>query len=306
MRNVMQEKAPPEHSFMTIREVADLLRLKERKIYELVAHKQIPCTRVSGKWLFPRQQIDSWLAQNSEYQCDSALRKPVPPVVVGSHDPLLEWALGEMGFPFSLQVNGSTEGLNRFAAGNAVICGIHLLDPNSGEYNVPMVKSLLGQADVVLIEWAHREQGLVLAPGNPLGIHELADLKETKARVIERQEGAGSRILFAHLLAGVGLNRENLTILPQPARSHNDVGFAICCGQADAGLAVYAIARQMRLEFLPLSRERFDLVIRRRDYFEPTFQQLLLFAHTAQFRDKASEMGGYDLADFGKVHYNGP
>ena len=291
---------------MTIREVADLLRLKERKIYELVAHKQIPCTRVSGKWLFPRQQIDSWLAQNSEYQCDSTLRKPVPPVVVGSHDPLLEWALGEMGFPFSLQVNGSTEGLNRFAAGNAVICGIHLLDPNSGEYNVPMVKSLLGQADVVLIEWAHREQGLVLAPGNPLGIHELADLKETKARVIERQEGAGSRILFAHLLAEVGLNRENLTILPQPARSHNDVGFAICCGQADAGLAVYAIARQMRLEFLPLSRERFDLVIRRRDYFEPTFQQLLRFAHAAQFRDKASEMGGYDLSDFGKVHYNGP
>lgn len=302
----MQSNPTTEHDFMTIREVADLLRLKERKIYDLVAHKQIPCTRVSGKWLFPRRQIESWLAQNSEYQFDSTPRKAIPPVMVGSHDPLLEWALAETGFPFSLQINGSTEGLNRFIARSAVICGIHLLDPDSGEYNVPVVRALLGQEDVVLIEWAHREQGLVVAPGNPLGIHELADLQKTKARVIERQEGAGSRILFAHLLGKAGLSRENLTILPQAARSHNEVGFAICSGQADAGLAVYATAKQMRLEFLPLSKERFDLVIRRRDYFEPTFQQLLRFAHSAQLRDKASEMGGYDLSGLGTVHYNGP
>jgi putative molybdopterin biosynthesis protein len=302
----MQQKTSTEHDFMTIREVAELLRLKERKIYDLVAHKQIPCTRVSGKWLFPRRQIESWLARNSEYQFEAVSRQPIPPVVVGSHDPLLEWALGALGFPLSLQINGSTEGLKRFVAGNAVICGIHLLDGGSGEYNVPMVKELAGLEDIVLIEWARREQGLLMAPGNPLGIRGLTDLQRTKAKIIERQEGAGSRILLAHLLAKAGLSREDLVILPEAARSHTDVGFAICSGQADVGLAVYAIAKQLRLEFLPLCTERFDLVIRRRDYFEPTFQQLLQFARSEPFRDKAAEMGGYDLSGFGTVHYNGP
>jgi putative molybdopterin biosynthesis protein len=158
----------------------------------------------------------------------------------------------------------------------------------------------------VLLRWAEREQGLVLAAGNPLRIRGLADLVKTSARVIERQEGAGSRLLFRHLLKQAGLKPEALRLLPQPARGHVDIGLAVCSGQADAGIAVYSVARQMKLDWLPLARERFDLAIRRRDYFEPPFQTLLKFTRTAAFAEKAASLGGYDISALGEVLYNSP
>jgi putative molybdopterin biosynthesis protein len=304
-------KAEPDDAqeMMTVQEVARYLRLKERKIYDLLAQKRIPCTRVTGKWLFPRQQIDLWLRQNSECPVGSVLEgggHAPPRVAVGSHDPLLEWALGETGYPLALQMNGSQEGLERFAAGEGTVCGLHLFDPDSGEYNLPAVREHLAREEVVLLHWAFREQGLVLAAGNPLNIRKLADLARTSARIVERQEGAGSRLLFRHLAQKAGLAPDGLNLLPQPARGHVDIGLAVCSGQADAGLAVYSVARQMKLEFLPLARERFDLVIRRRDYFEPPFQTLLKFARTPAFAEKAESLGGYDIAGLGEVLYNAP
>jgi excisionase family DNA binding protein len=292
---------------MTVQEVARYLRLKERKIYDLLAHKSIPCTRVTGKWLFPKEQIDLWLRQHSELTLEPAKStRPVPQVALGSHDPLLEWSIGEIGFPFALQMNGSAEGLARFAKREGVLCGMHLLDPESGEYNIDAVRRSLRQEEVVLVHWAWRQQGLVLAAGNPLGIRDLADLARTRARICERQEGAGSRALFRHLLRQRGLAVETLNLLPAPARSHVDVGLAVCSGAADAGIAVASIARQMRLDFLPLARERFDLVIRRFDYFEPGFQELLSFTRSSAFCEKAVALGGYGIEACGTVLYNSP
>ncbi|WP_347259109.1 helix-turn-helix transcriptional regulator [Methylocaldum sp.] len=294
-------------NMMTVPEVARYLRLKERKIYDLLAQKRIPCTRVTGKWLFPKEQIDIWLKQNSEFQVQPGAEvRPLPQVVVGSHDPLLEWALGETGYPLAMQMNGSTEGLERFAADEGVLCGIHLLDPASDEYNLPAVKEHLKGAEIVVLHWAWREQGLVLPAGNPLGIRALSDLARTRARIIERQEGAGSRLLFRHLLKQSGLSIESLNLLSQPARGHVDIGLAVCSGQADAGIAVQSVARQMKLEFLTLARERFDLVIRRRDYFEPPFQTLLKFTRAPEFAEKAQSLGGYDIGALGEVLYNSP
>ena len=293
---------------MTVPEVARYLRLKERKIYDLLARRSIPCTRVSGKWLFPRQQVDLWLRQNSDLPPTgfAKVANGVPPVVVGSHDPLLEWALAETGHPLALQMNGSSDGLERFASGEGMLCGLHLFDSATGEYNLPAVREHLAGDDLVLLHWARREQGLVLAVGNPLNIHGLTDLQRTSARIVERQDGAGSRLLFRHLLLKEGLDPAGLTILPHPARSHMDVGLAVCSGEADAGMAVQSVARQLQLEFLPLARERFDLVIRRRDYFEPGFQTLLKFTRTPAFAEKAACLGGYDVSALGDVLYNSP
>jgi putative molybdopterin biosynthesis protein len=291
---------------MTVQEVALYLRLKQRKIYDLLAQKRIPCTRVSGKWLFPKEQIDEWLRQNSEGEAlaaPHAMTSP-PPVVLGSHDPLLEWALGETGYPLAMQMNGSTEGLRRFAAGEGVLCGLHLFDSVTGEYNVPAIRSVLLGEPVVLLHWAWRQQGLLLASGNPLGIRDLADLAKTGARIIERQEGAGSRLLLRHLLQQAGVALETLQMLPHPARGHLEAGLAVCGGQADAGMAVSAVARQMKLDFLPLARERFDLVIRRRDYFEPPFQTLWKFCQSRAFIEHADALGGYELGTLGDVVYN--
>ncbi|MGH7226834.1 MAG: helix-turn-helix domain-containing protein, partial [Gemmataceae bacterium] len=118
--------------FLTTSEVADYLRLKERTIYELVRTRQIPCARVTGKLLFPKPMIDLWVMRQTEF--DGVLPGASPPVAAGSHDPLLEWALRESGSELALLSGGSRDGLNRLAAGRAMVAGLHMLDAASGEY----------------------------------------------------------------------------------------------------------------------------------------------------------------------------
>lgn len=290
---------------MNTREVAEYLRLKERKIYDLVREKKIPCTRVTGKWLFPKRLVDAWLAEGTEIPKEIERRvHPAPPVIVGSHDPLLEWCVRESGCDLALLAGGSLDGLRRFADGEAMVCALHVLDPGSGAYNISVVEAL--GADAVLIEWAKRQQGLVVAPGNPLAIRAIADLARPDLRVVLRQQGAGSRILMEHLLEQSGLALESLNVLDQPARSETDLGQEVSEGRADAGLAVAAAARAFRLDFVPLWQERCDLLIRRRDYFEAPVQALLAFTRTAAFARRAAEMGGYDVTAAGRIVWNAP
>ena len=302
---------------MNTREVAEYLRIKERKVYDLVRKKRIPCTRVTGKWLFPRHLIDLWVARGTEVpQAEGAAHRVPPPVVVGSHDPLLEWALRESGCALAMLSGGSLDGLRRWVAGEAVMCGLHVFDADAdnrkGEesepdsYNVPVVRQTCRGMDVVLLEWAWRRQGLVLAPGNPLGIGGIADLTEKKARVVTRQQEAGSQLLLVHLLSEAGIRLGELDLLEPPALSETDLGLAVLEGKADAGLAVASVAHQFRLDFIPLQRERYDLLIRRRDYFEAPFQALLVFCRTDAFRTRAGEMTGYEVGGMGRVVYNGP
>lgn len=289
---------------MVVHEVAEYLRVKERKIYDLITQKQIPCTRVTGKWLFSKEMIDLWLMQNSESTLKSPHIANSPEIVVGSHDPLLEWALRESSWPIAMQTTGSLEGLNRFAVGEAILCGMHVLDIDSGEYNVPVIKNTLQDQEIVVLEWAWREQGLIVAAGNPMGIHALSDLVSKKARLIDRQTGAGSKILLDHLLEKAGVNKADIAIVDKPVRTEMDVGLAVSSGKADAGIAIETVARQLHLDFIPLAIERFDIVLRRYDYFEPPIQKLLEFIHSPAFIEKARELGGYDISNSTKVVLN--
>lgn len=290
---------------MTTREVAEYLRLKERKIYELVRNGAIPCTRVTGKWLFPRALIDRWLLEHGEGAA-RAMRPEPAAVVAGSHDPLLEWAVQASGCGLALLFGGSLDGLSRFARDEAVAAGLHVPDPEDGEDNVAAVRdSQLGR-EPVLIEWARRRQGLMVAPGNPLAIHGLEDLVSTGARLIERQPGAGSRLRLDRLLEQAGIERTALTVLDEPAVNENDVAREVHAGHADTGMGIEAAAREAGLDFLPLADERFDLVVGRRDYFEGPFQKLLALARTERFAERAATLGGYDLGATGTVRYNAP
>lgn len=292
---------------MNTREVAAYLRVKERKIYDLLRKGGIPCTRVTGKWLFPKDLIDQWVAQHSGFAGEKGARAvpPVLPVVVGSHDPLLEWALREIRSEFAVLTGGSLDGLQKLNAGEAAVCGLHIFDEAAQTYNIALVQRQ-SVNDVVLIEWGWREQGLMLAPGNPLGIKSPVDLASKKARIVQRQKEAGSQILFMHALAKAGVRPGDLELLPQPAHSESDVGLWVLEGKADAGFGVAAAARPLRLDFLPLHLERFDLLVRRRDYFEPPFQKLLAFTRTEPFISRARELGGYDISGLGRVIYNAP
>jgi len=295
---------------MTTREVAEYLRIKERKVYDLLRDKRIPATRVAGKWLFPKHLIDQWLATGTEFPDrarEMALApRQAPPVCAGSHDPLLDWSLRESGCGLAMMPGGSLDGLARLAAGEAMVAGLHVYDPETDSYNEEAVARACAGLDVVVIEWAWREQGLVVAAGNPLGIGSVKDLKAKKARVAVRQPEAGSRILLEYLVAEAGMTMADLDVTGPPALSETDLATAVMEDKADAGLAVASAAHPYRLGFVPLRRERYDLVVRRRDYFEPPVQALLAFAATSPFRERAGEMSGYDVSGLGRVVYNAP
>ncbi|HIC29336.1 MAG TPA: helix-turn-helix domain-containing protein, partial [Rhodospirillales bacterium] len=146
---------------MTTREVAEYLRIKERKVYDLVREKRVPCTRVTGKWLFPKHLIDHWLATGTEFPDRvAAAAEATPSVCAGSHDPLLEWSLRESGCELAMMPGGSLDGLDRLAKGEAMVAGLHVYEPDTNTYNQAVVADACKGLDVVVIEWAWRRQGL--------------------------------------------------------------------------------------------------------------------------------------------------
>ncbi|MHA1597093.1 MAG: substrate-binding domain-containing protein [Alphaproteobacteria bacterium] len=297
---------------MNTHEVAEYLRIKQRKVYDLVRKQAIPCTKSAGKWLFPKHLIDIWLAEGVTAPPGDgsglAAMLTAPPLIAGSHDPLLDWALLESACGLAMLPGGSTDGLKRFVAGEALACGMHLFDSATGTYNVSALQQhcpAAGRGELVLIEWVRRSQGLIVAPGNPKGISGIADLVTGKARVMVRQPGAGSFVLFQHLTEKAGFDPWDMNILDEHAKNESELGLAIRDRKADAGLGVAAVAAQFQLDFVPLASERYDLLLRRRDYFEEPFQRLLRLGRTEAYKARARDMKGYDVSGQGTVHYNG-
>lgn len=291
-----------QHSYLTTAEVADYLRLKERKVYDLVRQGLIPCSRVTGKLLFPRQSIDMWLMNHLEG--DQASYRPVPNILVGSQDPLLEWAMRESEAGLATLCQGSGNGVQRLLAGEAMLAGVHVIDPATGSYNAPQPLGMGGMRDLVMVRWAVRRQGLMIAPGNPKGIESLRDLVRDGVMVGHRQAGAGAERLLHYLLGRAGLAPAALALTRYPSLSEDDLALAIHHGEADVGLGVEAAARRQGLDFLPVHEECFDLAMRRRSYFEPPLQRLVAFMREPRFHERAAAMGGYDLATSGEVIHN--
>jgi molybdate-binding protein len=226
-----------------------------------------------------------------------------PPIVAGSSDPLLEWAIRESGSGLATLFEGSSAGLRRLEQGEAMVAGMHIRGAD-GSYNVEAVGALAGVSDLVLLQWAWREQGLVVPAGNPLALRALQDVVEKKARMAMRQPGAGADILLQSLLDAAGLRRNDVIAKEELALTETDVALAVADGKADCGLAIGSVARRFGLTFEPLQRERFDLALRRRSYFEPPMQKLFAFARSAAFRRQAETLGYYDVGGVGTVEFN--
>jgi len=287
-------------AYLTTRELADLLRIKERKVYDLAASGEVPCVRVVGKLLFPRHEVDAWIAASRSGPGTDA---PPPPILAGSHDPLLEWALRESGSGLAAFFDGSLDGLERFARREAAACALHLHEPDGG-WNVATLSGRLPGEPVVLVEFARRRRGLVVAAGNPLRIEGIGDLGGR--RVARRQPGAASQRLFEDQARAAGLDPDGLPGPLTPSRTEADVALAVLEGKADAAFGLAGVARQFGLGFVPLIEERYDLAVWRRSWFEPQFQRLLRFLGSEPFRVRAAESGGYGIAALGAVHYNAP
>jgi excisionase family DNA binding protein len=288
---------------LTLREAADYLRLSERSLYELARARRLPAAQLGGKWLFPRPRLEAWLAAQADAGIEGGHGQDPPPILAGSHDPLLDWAVRQSGCGLALRGGGSLDGIAALAAGEAVAAAAHLRDPDSGAFNEPAVREALGRRPMVGIAWAWRAQGLILPPGNPLAIREIADLPRPGLRVAGRQPRAGSHVLLVHLLGEAGIRLDAVAFLPERALAEDEVAAAVQEGRADAGFGIGAEAAARGLDFIPLFRERFDLVMERRHYFAPPMQRLLRFARQPEFAARAARLTGYDVAETGAVSF---
>lgn len=288
---------------LTTEEAAAHLRMSERKLYELVAAGAVPCSKVTGRWLFPKAALDRWVIAGLS---TPALAQPrAPRIVGGSHDPLLEWALRESGCGLAGLAEGSEAGLRRLVRGEVMAAAIHL-HRNEGDdafANTEIVAQTPGLHDAVVIAFVRREQGLLVAPGNPLALDGLSAAAKKKARFAQRTDGAGAQLLLFAMLHRLGLAPASLHLLKDICATGADVAQAVRVGRADCGIATRAVARTAGLDFVPLTWEHFDLALRQRDYFSPEMQTLLDSLRRPAFGDRAAELGGYDCGETNRVRF---
>ena len=288
----------------TTAEAARYLRLKERKIYEMVAEGTVPCTKVTGRWLFPKAELDHWLASSVTRPAGMTAPQPAP-IVAGSHDPLLEWAMRESGCGLATLAVGSEAGFNRFVAGEAIAAAMHLhaLEDAEADANVAAVAGRSDMQDAVLIAFCRREQGLLLEPGNPLKIRSIDDVIAKRARVALRPAGAGAQLLLLTLLHRAKVALDVLVAATPVCPTGPDIAQAIRAGRADVGIATRSVGNSAGLDFVPIVWEPFDLLLRQRDYFRPPMQALIRFLRSDELMTRAEEMGGFDMSDAGKVRF---
>ena len=288
----------------TTAEAAIYLRLKERKVYEMVAEGSVPCTKVTGRWLFPKAELDHWLASSIHRPAGLTRSEPAA-IVAGSHDPLLDWTLRESGSGIATLAVGSEAGFHRFIAGETIAASMHLhaLEDIDADANIAAMAARSDVQDTVMIAFCRREQGFVVAPGNPHKLSSIEDVIAGRSRIAMRPKGAGAQLLLLALLHRARASVESLVMASPICPTGPDIAQAIRAGRADIGVATRAVANSAGLDFVPIVWEPFDLVMRQRDYFRPALQALLKFLHSDELTARAQEMGGYDLSDAGQVRF---
>ncbi|SIT53601.1 DNA binding domain-containing protein [Mesorhizobium prunaredense] len=286
---------------LTTVEAADYLRLGERKLYELVAKNRIPCSKVTGKWLFPRNELDRWVLSGLAHP-DGMIPPEPPPIVGGSQDDLLEWSLRQAGSGLASLTEGTAGGVARLLRGEVAAAAIHFHN-DAADPNVEAARAMPRLHDAVLIGFTRREQGLLLPPGNPRSLNSLADVLESGAKIAMRQVGAGAQMLLDVLVARAGANQRRLNRLEPPCLTGPDLAAAIRTGRADCGIATRAAARAAGLEFVSLAWENFDLLMRQRTYFQPSIQALIRLMAQDSFAQRAAELTGYDTGPAGQVRF---
>jgi len=295
----------------TTKEVAEYLNINEKQVYKLIKDSTIPATRITGKWLFPKQLIEEWIIANARKSISTPAPKTLEHqiVIAGSNDLALELLIKNANLKrpnctFSISNVGSLAGLIALKNGNCHIAASHLLDLETGEYNGSFIKKHFPELNIILLNLIHREQGLIVKKGNPLGIKTIKHLANKKLVFVNRQEGSGTRVLLDYRLRENGIDPSEIPGYSRTAYTHMEVALEVFSGSANAGIGIFAAARTLGLDFIPLANERFDLIIPAENYTTPTVKTMLEVLNSEEFKSDVVKMGGYDVQDTGKIIYD--
>ncbi|RSD25065.1 substrate-binding domain-containing protein, partial [Mesobacillus subterraneus] len=226
----------------------------------------------------------------------------------GSHDFLVEQLVKYIvsegtGLSITPSYIGSLEGLMMLYRGSADLAAVHLLDPASQQYNLPFIRQLFVHEPITVMRLASRDQGLIVAKGNPKNIREVKDLARNDVTIVNRQKGAGTRFLLDSFLAKENLEPSALKGYENEEWTHLGAAAHISRGTADAAFGIRCAASQLGLDFIPLTKEQFDLVFRWTPQNKASMEHLIDLIQLTNFKDSISGLDGYDAAEFGKIIY---
>jgi putative molybdopterin biosynthesis protein len=297
-------------TMMNTKEVAEYLGVHEKQVYALIRDRELPATRITGKWIFPRDLIDRWIAVHAKAGEEGApgRRKGSDPglLAAGSNDPVLEILLNAVkesspGLLIFSSSTGSTEGLRLLGEGATDIAWCHLLDPETGSYNIPFLSSYLGDRKFAVVHLFYRELGFISAKDAPLRVARFEDLASKDVRFINRQEGSGTRVFLDYNLRKRAIDPSGIRGYDRVVYTHVEAGLALLSGEADACLATVAVARMLGLPFVSLVKESFDMVLAQHTFFTRGVQAFIGTLNSASFRTRVAPLGDYDFSDSGKI-----
>ena len=298
---------------MNTKEVAGYLGIHEKQVYALIKAGRIPSTRITGKWIFPKRLIDEWIESTASAGLEKAREKGrrmgEALLACGSNDPILDMLQTTMKKNYSefliLSANtGSTEGLKALNRGYTDLAWSHLLDPESGQYNIPFLPTYLPDVKAVVVHLFQRELGLIMAHKNPFNIRGFEDLGKKGVRLMNRQEGSGTRVLLDLHLRRANILPSSIKGYDREVYTHFEVGLSVLSGEADAGLATTAVAKLLGLPFIPIARESFDMILDQKTFFHKGIQAFLEILNSNPFRQRVERIGAYDFKDSGKILYS--
>ena len=293
---------------LSTKEVAEFLNVNEKMVYSLVSEKGLPATKITGKWLFPKNLVEQWVEANTINYPDNGV--PLPPyegllIITGSNDPLLDRAISLFNTHQTDQIAvfanlGSMGGLTALRRQLCHIASSHLLQEDESEYNFDFAFKELDQMPAI-VNFCRREQGILVQKGNPKKISAAADLARKGVKIVNRSLSTGTRLLLDRELKKAGISGEKIEGYSYEVSRHLDVGLEILSGRADAGPGIRAVAGLLDIDFIPLRWERFDLMISKERFFDEGIQRFLGLLHEKEFREMAIRLEGYDVNLGGKM-----
>ena len=294
-------------------EVAQIFQISKHTVYELIKRGELLAFKIGNKMRIEHTELERYKenmkapAKKRTDALNVSSMSTAPIRLSGSHDFLVEHFAKQAGSALNVQIQpsfiGSLEGLMMLYRGQCDIAAIHLLDPASQEYNLPFIHQLFVYEEITVVRFAARQQGFIVAKGNPKSILDFTDLSRKDIQFVNRQKGAGTRFLLDSMLSNLGINPNKINGYGNEEWNHLSAASYINRGMADVAFGIQSAASHLGLDFMPVTQEKFDLVFR---FTAENKQNLIALIHYLQsecFKDSLTDLEGYSIQDLGKIIY---
>jgi len=294
-------------------EVAQIFQISKHTVYELIKRGELQAFKIGNKMRIEHVELERYKESmkapaKKSADAPNVISMPAVPIrLSGSHDFLVEHFVKQSGSALNFQIQpsfiGSLEGLMMLYRGQCDIAAIHLLDPASQEYNLPFIHQLFVYENIAVMRFASRQQGFIVAKGNPKNIHNFIDLTRKDVQFVNRQKGAGTRFLLDSMLSSHGINPSKISGYANEEWNHLSAASYINRGMADVAFGIQSAASHLGLDFVPVAQEKFDLVFRFTAENKAHLIALIHYLQSASFKDSLTDLEGYSVEDLGKIIY---